>query len=251
MLHTASDWVLTLDEDLQHDPDYIENLLQQVITGKQDICYANPEDAAHQSWLRDWGSRTWKATVALLAGNPHVRDFNSFRLMRGNIARAAASVCSHGTYFDIALCWFTDRIIAVKLPLKDERFIQNNRSGYTFYKLLGHAHRLIISSETKILRLGVVIGFVVIAIAVVVGLSVLYDKFFIPEAIPVQGWTSLMLAVLFFSGLITILLGVILEYLSVILLHSQGKPIFFEANRNSDRILRQYYEDQNASIPAE
>lgn len=249
LLHTASDWVVTLDEDLQHDPRYIETLLEATILNGKDVCYANPEESVHQSWLRDWGSRGWKAIVAKITGNPHVRDFNSFRLMRGNLARAAASACAHGTYFDIALCWFTVRIVALKLPLKDERYIQGNSSGYTFSKLLSHARRLVMSSETKALRLGAIIGFIAIGIATFVGGKILLDKLITPEAIPVQGWTSLILTVLFFSGLITVLLGVILEYISVILLHTQGKPTFFEVNRQSDLKLLQYYETKHDSTP--
>lgn len=241
LLHTASDWVVTLDEDLQHHPQYIDLMLKATILQDMDICYANPEEAVHQNWLRDWGSRGWKTIVAKITGNSHVRDFNSFRLMRGNLARAAASVCSHGTYFDIALCWFSSRITALKLPLKDERYISENHSGYSLHKLLSHARRLIISSETKILRLGALIGFLAIGIASITGINILLDKLIAPETIPTQGWTSLILTILFFSGLIIILLGIILEYISVILLHTQGKPTFFEVNRQLDICLRQYY----------
>ncbi len=248
LLHTASDWVVTLDEDLQHNPDFIETLLETTIARGMDICYANPEKPVHQSWLRDRGSRVWKATVALLTGNWHVREFNSFRLMRGNLARAAASVCSHGTYFDIALCWFSDRITVLKLPLKDERFIEGKTSGYTLRKLFSHARRLIISSETKVLRIGAVIGLLAIAASTILGSKILLDKLLVPESILVQGWTSLILTVLFFSGLITVLLGVILEYLSVILLHTQGKPTFFEVDRRGDQLLRHYYGEESAAF---
>ncbi len=250
LLHTAGDWVVTLDGDLQHDPEYIETLLETTILNGKDVCYANPEESVHQSWLRDWGSRGWKSIVAIITGNSHVRDFNSFRLMRGNLARAAASACAHGTYFDIALCWFTERIVSLKLPLKDERYIKEKSSGYTFGKLLSHARRLVMSSETKILRLGAIIGFITIGLATFVGGKILLDKLITPEDIQVQGWTSLILTVLFFSGLITVLLGVILEYISVILLHTQGKPTFFEVNRQIDLKLRQYYEAKHDSAPA-
>jgi hypothetical protein len=57
--------------------------------------------------------------MARATNNPFIRDFSSFRLLRGSIARAASGVCSHETYFDVALCWFTSRIDAVLLPLQD------------------------------------------------------------------------------------------------------------------------------------
>jgi hypothetical protein len=37
------------------------------------------------------------------------------------------------------------------------------------------------------------------------------------------------------------MLGIILEFVSVILLHIQGKPTYFTVDRLSDRILLEYY----------
>lgn len=242
ILHSSGDWVVTLDEDLQHDPLLIDTLLKFAVNSKLDIVYANPEQNVHESLLRDWTSRTFKRIVAFITGNRHVSEFNSFRLVRGAIARASASVCSHGTYFDIALCWFTKRISSIKLPLKDHRFIAGGESGYTFRKLFSHARRMMVSSETKVLRLGATFGLIAMSIAFIMGLYSFAAKIINPASIPIQGWTSLFLATLFFGGFISVLLGIVLEYISVILLHIQGKPAFFVVDRYSDRILQDYYE---------
>ena len=84
-------------------------------------------------------------------------------------------------------------------------------------------------------------------ITVLLGSKILYNKFFDPESIPVQGWTSLFLTLLFFSGLLAVLSGIILEYISVILLHIQGKPTFFVVDRLSDRILLDYYKERETN----
>ncbi|MCF6262302.1 MAG: glycosyltransferase [Xanthomonadales bacterium] len=245
ILHSSGDWVITLDEDLQHDPIFIDEMLQHTINQKRDITFANPDSSVHKNIIRDWGSSIYKNLVARITGNRHVKKFNSFRLIRGDIARGAASVCAHGTYLDVVLCWFTDKISAVSLPLVDQRFVESGNSGYTLRKLFSHARRLIISSEAKVLRFGALIGFIAIFIAIIFGLNIFYDKLFSPESIPVQGWTSLILTVLFFSGLITILVGIVLEYISVIVLHIQGKPTFFVVDRRSDKALRDYF-DKNS-----
>lgn len=241
ILHTSGDWVVTLDEDLQHDPIFIDTLLESAVKNELDIIYANPEHGVHDNFVRDRTSKTFKRIISFVTGNQHVRDFNSFRLIRGTVARASASVCSHGTYFDIALCWFTDRISSIRLPLKDVRFVESGKSGYTMRKLFSHARRLIMSSEAKVVRLGGAIGFISIFLALLLGIKIFFDKLVNPESVPVQGWTSLFLALLFFSGLLTVLVGIILEYISVIMLHIQGKPTFFVVDRLSDKILLDYY----------
>jgi glycosyltransferase involved in cell wall biosynthesis len=110
ILHCSGDWVATMDEDLQHHPRYLVPLLRQAVRRSSDVVYARPKGRVHKSRLRDLGSSAFKALMSRLTSNPHVRDFNSFRMMRGSIARAAASVCAHDPYFDVAMSWFTDRI---------------------------------------------------------------------------------------------------------------------------------------------
>jgi polyisoprenyl-phosphate glycosyltransferase len=244
ILHSSGNWIVTLDEDLQHDPSFIETMLEYAVNSELDIVYATPEESVHESLLRDWTSKTFKGLISYVTGNRHVREFNSYRLIRGAIGRASSSVCSHGTYFDVALCWFTNHVSSIKLPLKDVRFVESGKSGYTMRKLFSHARSMIVSSQTKVVRLGAAFGFIAMLVALTLGSKVLFDKLIDPASIPVQGWASLFLALLFFSGLLAVLLGVVLEYISVILLHIQGKPTFFVVDRQSDRILFNYYKDR-------
>lgn len=158
ILHSSGDWIITLDEDLQHHPKFILPLLKSAIYNSSDIVYANPEQSVHESGFRDYSSRKFKFLISKLTKNPTIMMFNSFRLLRGSIARASAAISIEQTYFDIALGWFTNRISQVELPLKDQRYIKTKASGYSLIKLLSHAKRLVQSSELKILRIGTVLG---------------------------------------------------------------------------------------------
>lgn len=241
VLYSSGDWIITLDEDLQHHPTHFTDLFRPIANGPVDIVYAKPTHNVHESMLRDWGSRGFKKLVARITNNPFVVDFNSFRLMRGSIARAAASVCSHETYFDVAICWFTNKISTLNFKMQDQRFIGSGQSGYGFFKLLSHARRLIISSQTKLLRVGAWIGFFSILLAAGLGAYHFYLKLYWPEEIAVRGWTSLFLAILFMGGLSSLLLSIVIEYLGNILLQTQGKPVFFTVDRSSDKVLQEFY----------
>lgn len=241
ILHSTGDWVITLDEDLQHNPKYFINILEKAILEELDVVYANPKSSVHKKLYRDLGSILYKYIIAKISNNPVISKFNSYRLIRGSIGRGAASVCSHETYFDIALCWFTGRIGTVPLLLEDNRYTTNNKSGYNIRKLISHARRLIISSQTKILRIGALFGSLSMVACVIFAAKILLQKIFTPEKIPVQGWTSIMLIIVFFGGLTSFLLGIIIEYISNILLHMQGKPAFFIVDRRKDSIAINFF----------
>ena len=245
ILHSCGDWVCTLDEDLQHPPQSLPALLAQAVRQSSDIVYAQPQEAVHESFLRDMGSRVFKSIISRVSGNRHTRIFNSFRVIRGSVARAAAAVSSAETYFDVALCWFTDRITSHRLTLKDRRHINERKSNYNLAGLLSHARRMFVSSEVKVLRPAALIGVLAMLGSVTFGLVTLLCKLVFPEIVQVQGWTSLALLVTFFGGLSSFLLGIALEYILIILLKTQGRPTYLVIDRGHDRFLRDWVEQRN------
>ncbi len=245
ILHTSGDWVCTLDEDLQHPPESLSALLEHAVAQSCDVVYAQPIHPVHESPLRDMGSHLFKSLNSTLSGNPHVRQFNSYRVIRGNVARAAASVSSAETYYDIALCWFTNRIGQLPLVMKDRRFIEQRKSGYNLFGLLRHARRMLLSSKIDVLRLGAAIGFLALLGAVGMSAYVLICKLFFPEVIQAKGWTSLSLMVLFFGGLSSFMLGIALEYILTILMKTQGQPTFLVIDRNQDQVLKNWLQQRS------
>jgi hypothetical protein len=173
-----------------------------------------------------------------LTGNPHVPLFNSFRMMRGSIARAAAAVCANDPYFDIAISWFTDRIGSVPLELTDRRFIESRQSGYSLRALVRHAARMLLASEMKFLRLGAVIGIFALAGSVLLSAVVVAIKIWNPDAIHARGWVSLVLLISFFGGLTALLGGVLVELTSGLAARAKGKPEYFVVDRSGDALLR-------------
>lgn len=239
--HTSSDWVVTLDEDLQHKPAEIETLFKEQVNSGADIVYAQPASTAHGNSWRDLSSRLVKKVIAKLTDTPQVRRFNSFRLIRGSIARAAASSASSQTYLDIAISWFTKSFSSVALEMHDDRFIEEGKSGYGLAKLIRHARHLIVSSQVDIATAGMIGGAISIGIAFIIGLVVILQRLFFPESIASAGWASIMALVTFFGGIIIALLCVALEYINVITLNQLGKPTFFTVDREQDSVLADWF----------
>jgi len=198
ILHTSGDWIVTLDEDLQHPPKYIPDLLAHAISNHADITYACPIKGPHNHVLRDFASKLTKKIISWLTTNKHVSDFNSFRLIRGPVARAAASVMGHDGYYDVVLGWFTNRITVQKTEMKDIRFQQNASSGYTFKKLLSHARRMFVSSQTKIMRSIGMLGLFALLLSMGLGLYIL-QGILMGDALNVRGWSSLAFLSVFFE----------------------------------------------------
>lgn len=251
ILASEADWVATIDEDLQHPPDHVEGLLARAAATSADVVYVQPERHVHGGVFRDLSSRTYKGLIDRVTGNPMIRKANSFRLLRGDLARAAAGTCGPDTYLDIALGWYTTRIETEPMILVDERHAQHGASGYNMRRLLSHARRLAISSQVKTLRFVALVGLVVFGLSIVGAILLLGAQAFTDMTRAVQGWTSLVLLISLLNGITLMLLGVATEYISLLVLRAHGKPAFFVVDRSADARLSAYFRQRaNGEAPA-
>ncbi|MDP1678918.1 MAG: glycosyltransferase [Candidatus Nitrotoga sp.] len=226
MASATGDWVATIDEDGQQNPADIGSMLDNALAGSLQLVYAQPTNPPPHGRLRNAASRTAKAITSKILNNNKIGKFNSFRLVDGEIARTLAAYCGNGVYLDVGLFWITGRIGHCPVRLRNE---MDRPSGYSYIKLLGHFWNLVLTTGTRPLRLITLMGFCSVILAIAISGYALYGKYY--GNVPVQGWTSLLIVVAFFSGSILTALGVIAEYLAVTMSIVMGKPLYVVATK--------------------
>lgn len=235
ILHCSGEWIVTIDEDLQHNPHFIPRLLQQGLQKQSDIIYAQPLLNRPHSATRNLASATVKRFIAHMSGVTFAPFFNSYRLIRGNLARAAASGCSKETYYDVALSWFTERVTPIKIPMLDQRTQCGSQSGYNFQRLYSHAERLVTNADVRLMHFGAKVGFIGAATGLVSLLVLVVAKLTFPHwASDARGWASTVATILLVNGLLIFQAGLTLRFLTAVTQRLQGRPAFFEINRDDD-----------------
>ena len=226
MASAIGDWIVTIDEDGQQDISDFGRMLDIALRSSFQVVYAKPINAPSHGWLRNWSSRTAKRIAGKLLGNRVVSYFNSFRLIDGEIARILAAYCGNGIYLDVALLWIAERIGQCPVKLKAE---MDRPSGYSYLKLFFHFYRLILATGTRPLKLITIMGLLSVVVAIGISSYAIYEK--IHGNVPIQGWTSLVIIIAFFSGCILISLGVLSEYLALTLSITMGKPLYVVSSK--------------------
>jgi glycosyltransferase involved in cell wall biosynthesis len=217
---TVSDWVATLDEDGQQDPRDLGVLLDAALDGSAQLVYASPSNAPPHGFLRNTASRTAKWVFVHVLGNHSFGRFNSFRLLEGEIARGVAAYCGESVFLDVALSWVAGAVRQCPVKLRPER---GRRSGYSLRRLVGHFWQLVLTSGTRPLRIVSAVGMVAVLGGFGLSAYLIFMRLSAART-PVQGWTSLIVVMSVFSGLILISLGVIAEYVGVAVSMAMGKP---------------------------
>jgi glycosyltransferase involved in cell wall biosynthesis len=221
MASSSGDWIVTMDEDGQHDPADIGDFLDVALREGSQLVYADPVNRPPHTVLRNGSSRLakWFFSIFLTGGSEGT--FQSYRMILGEIGRSVAAYAGSGVYLDVAIGWVAGPTATCPVRLRHEG---ERRSGYSTRRLLSHFWRLALSSGTRGLRMVSALG-VLFAVGGISYAIYLFAVHFTSDATS-QGWTSTMVLVLVSTGAILFSLGVIAEYVGVAVNMAMGKPLY-------------------------
>ena len=220
MSSTSADWIVTIDEDGQHNPAAIGAMLDVALLTGSPLVYASPTNKPPHGAFRNLASRGahW---LARLTGAGGLGTFHSYRLVLGEIGRGLAAYCGESVYLDVALTWVVNRSAQCPIAMRSEG---GRPSGYSSRTLASHLWRMVLTSGTRPLRLVAVFGALLGAVAAALIAWVIWAK--LTSKVPVQGWTSAMIILLVTSGGTLFSLGILAEYLGVTARAAMGKPLY-------------------------
>jgi glycosyltransferase involved in cell wall biosynthesis len=228
MSSTSADWIVTMDEDGQHDPLAIGAMLDVALSTRSPLVYARPTNAPPHGVLRNATSRTAHG-VARLLGAGALDHFHSFRLVLGEVGRGLAAYCGEGVYLDVALTWVVHRTESCPVAMREER---GRPSGYSTRELASHFWRMVLTSGTRPLRLVALFGLGLGLAAFLLMGWVVWAR--VTDEVPVQGWTSVMVILLAVGGGTLLSLGIVAEYLGIAARSAMGKPLYLVVSDPDD-----------------
>ncbi|WP_027860213.1 glycosyltransferase [Marmoricola sp. URHB0036] len=222
MASAGGDWIVTLDEDGQHDPAYIGAMLDVALAEQVSVVYARPTNSAPHGAVRNAASRGAKRVVNVLSGGADTSVFHSYRLILGEVGRSVAAYAGSGVYLDIALGWVAGPPATAPVVSRAEG--EGRRSGYSTRTLLSHFWRMVLTGGTRGLRLVSGLGIAFAVLGFLLAVFIVIRQLVHPA--PVAGWTSLAVVTLICTGAILFSLGVIAEYVGVAVNMAMGKPLY-------------------------
>lgn len=225
-----ADAVIMMDCDLQHPPELIPQLLANFAFG-YDVVYTLRKDTENVHWLRKRTGNLFYWLLSLLSDVPVNANAADFRLISGRVARILVNQFPERTMFLRGL------FSGIGFKQTGIEFVAEQRhagqSKYSLAKMLQLAVAGILSSSTKPLHLGIIVGlgfsllsflFMFFAIA----------KFFVVQALP-SGFTTLVVLVVMLSGIQLIVLGIMGSYIGAIFMEVKGRPRYIVEEEIGDK----------------
>lgn len=224
------DVVVTMDDDLQHVPETIPALLEQ-LTGGVDLVYGVSHVEEHNPW-RNIASRLTKAAMSASIGSKMARDSGAFRAFRTSLRNGFESVDDPYVSIDVLLSWVTTRYTVAETRM-DQRAI--GTSNYTVRRLVRHAVNMMTGYSTKPLRLVTWLGFALALFGFATLVFVMSRYLLSDTAVPGFAFLASLISIL--AGAQLFGLGVIGEYLGRMHFRSMQRPPYVvrAITRSSDQ----------------
>lgn len=221
MASSGGDWIVTLDEDGQHDPAAIGTMLDVALDQQATLVYARPTNPPPHGLARNIASRGSKWILRKLLGGGRSSSYHSYRLMLGEVGRSVAAYAGSGVYLDVALEWVAGEIAECPVAMRGGA---DRQSGYSLRSLVSHFWRMVLTSGTRGLRVVSVLGGLLGLSGVAVAIWLVISRLASDET--PQGWTSTIVVVLLSGGAVLVSLGIVAEYIGVAVNMAMGKPLY-------------------------
>jgi len=232
--HCQGDAIIMMDCDLQHPPAVIPVLLARFEDGN-DIVHAIREYDTQIGWLKRWSSHAFYRLQNVLSPIEMRPGAADFRLISKRVADLfRTSIREQNQFLRGLFQWVGFRTATVTFVSPPRR---TGRTKYRLLRLVSFSIIGILSFSKIPLRAATLLGLCISLWSVAYGLW-LIGRFFIAGHMP-QGYTSLIVMVLFMGGLQLTGLGIIGEYLGSIFDEVKRRPLYIvdEVIRTSDRQL--------------
>jgi len=224
--HAKGESIVIIDADLQDPPELIKDLHAKLRQGYE-VVYAQREQRAGESWHKLMTAKLFYRFINRLSEVPIPMDTGDFRIFTKKINEIVVSMPERNKFLRGQIAWtgFNQTSVCYK---REERY--SGSTNYSYSKMFSFAFDGITAFSNLPLRLATYMGFLVSFVSFLVILYTLYQKYIIHDT--VQGWSSLMVSILFIGGVQLVCLGIIGEYLGRIMDNVKQRPLYIVREKN-------------------
>ncbi len=220
--YAEGEYIITMDDDLQHPPEEIVKLIAHMQENENaDVVIGKYESKKHGP-IRNMGTFASNWVSSIVFKKPMDLQLTSFRLMKRFVVENLCKLHINVPRIGNMLLQVSNRIVNVTVEHDQRKYGQ---SGYSFKRLVKDLFNNIITNSA--LPLIVVRDIGIFSFFLSIGLGIFYLVRYWVSGVSIQGWTTLVLLILLYSGLTLLAIGIIGEYLMRILNEAKKMPNYF------------------------
>lgn len=221
------DAIIPIDADLQDPPELILQMIEQWEAGYE-VVLAQRTDRTADGKLKRATSYLFYKLQSKLSHIPIMENVGDFRLLDKKVVTALNRLPERQRYMKGLFAWAGFKTTVIPYVRKERAY---GHTKWNYWKLWNFALDGITSFSTWPIRVWTYIGILVSSFSFFYALFIIIKTFFFGVDMP--GYASMMVTLLFLSGLQFISLGILGEYMGRIFTETKQRPIY---------IVREFHE---------
>lgn len=223
--HATGDAIIVMDGDLQDTPESIPLFVEKHLEG-YDVVYAQ-RVRRKEPWPLRVCYFMFYRMMAKLSDIRLPLDSGDFGLMSRRVINVLKQMPEHHRYLRGLRSWVGFKQLGVRVERAQRH---SGKSKYSLLGLMRLAADGIFAFSIVPIRAAAIFGACVILASGLYVLYALYAKLFLHES--PQGFTALLVAITFLSGVLMFFLGIIGEYVGRIYEETKGRPHYIIARKS-------------------
>jgi len=215
------DAVIVIDADLQDPPELMVDMVTAWREG-YDVVYAKRVERKGESFMKKLTARLFYKLINKISDTEIPENVGDFRLMSRQAVDALNEVRERKRFMKGLFAWIGFPQKAIEYS-RDPRFA--GETSWNYGKLVKFAVEGISSFTQEPLRLATYAGFITAFGAFLFGLYFIVKTLIFGEV--VQGFTTLITVILFFSEVQLLSIGILGEYIGHMFIESKQRPLYF------------------------
>jgi undecaprenyl-phosphate 4-deoxy-4-formamido-L-arabinose transferase len=228
--HARGDYVVIMDDDFQNPPEEVIRLIEHAYAYNYDVVYTYFARKRHH-WFRNLGSRVNHQVANWMLDKPRDLYLSSFKCLSRFTVNEVLKYPGPFPYIDGLALRCTRNIGKLEVRHEPRR---EGRSNYTFRKLVRLWLSMFVNFSVMPLRMSTLMGLILSAVGLGLGIWTFVEKMVSPN-VPV-GWSSVIVALVLFSGVQLVMLGLMGEYLG---------RLFLTSNQTPQYVVREVLDNEN------
>lgn len=214
---SKGNYVVIMDDDLQHTPSAIADLYTVCKKGF-DVCYAH-FTTRRQSAIKNTGSDLNGRMAELLVQKPKEIYLSAYKIINRSTVNEIIKFAGPYPYIDGIILSITSNITQINVEHQPRL---TGKSNYNLSRSFSVFMKLFTGFSVLPLRIATITGCIATFVGFCLLIKYLYDYFIAKNYI--EGWTTVVVLIILFSGLILITLGIVGEYIGRMYLSINNKP---------------------------
>lgn len=219
---SKGDCCVVIDCDLQHPPEKIVEMYELWKEGYE-IVEGYKSDRGKENKIYNIAAKMFYSIISAAVGFD-MENSSDFKLLDRKVVTVLVNMREKNAFFRALSSWVGFKTISIPFDVREREL---GETKWSFWSLMKYAVTNISSFSTAPMQIVTVLGIMMLIVSAVLGGISLYQKI---SGLAIEGFTTVILILLFSSSIMMISLGIIGYYIARIFEEIKDRPRYIVAN---------------------